>query len=42
MRKKVRGLRKIEQAMLKQHAAETPKSVVEIATKQKALADVSA
>ena len=29
MRKKVRGLRKIEQAMLKQHAAETPKSVVE-------------
>jgi len=29
MRKKVRGLRKIEQAVLKQHAAETPKSVAE-------------
>ena len=29
MRKKVRGLRKIEQAVLKQHAAETSKSVAE-------------
>jgi len=29
MRKKVRGLRKIEQAVLKQHAAQTPKSVAE-------------
>ena len=29
MRKKVRGLRKIEQAVLKQHAAEMPKSVAE-------------
>jgi hypothetical protein len=29
MRKKVRGLRKIEQAALKQHAAETSKSVAE-------------
>jgi hypothetical protein len=29
MRKKVRGLRKIEQALLKQHAAETSKSVAE-------------
>jgi hypothetical protein len=29
MRKKVRGLRKIEQAVLKQHAAETSKSIAE-------------
>jgi hypothetical protein len=29
MRKKVRGLRKIEQAVLKQHAADTPQSVAE-------------